>query len=123
MVALSQHSVIRRVVTEQIYPHVKLMIVDDRTVIVGTANINDRSLLGDRDSEIALYIHDSKKSKYCSSINGKPTKVTLPLHIITIPCSPNYVTACNYSRTHARIVFKAPPSLSRVSSPLTYKIW
>ncbi len=37
-------------VTEIIYVHSKLMIVDDKKIIVGSANINDRSLLGDRDS-------------------------------------------------------------------------
>ncbi|KAI9910544.1 hypothetical protein PsorP6_010592 [Peronosclerospora sorghi] len=31
------------------------MIVDDRCAIIGSANINDRSINGDRDSEIALY--------------------------------------------------------------------
>ncbi len=30
------------------------MIVDDKHAIIGSANINDRSLLGDRDSEIAV---------------------------------------------------------------------
>jgi phospholipase D1/2 len=34
-----------RPVTEQIYVHAKLMIVDDRTIIVGSANINDRSMV------------------------------------------------------------------------------
>lgn len=37
-----------------IYVHSKLMIVDDSFVLIGSANINDRSLLGDRDSEIAV---------------------------------------------------------------------
>lgn len=32
--------------------HSKLMIVDDRMVLIGSANINDRSLLGSRDSEV-----------------------------------------------------------------------
>ena len=32
------------------------MIVDDTKVIIGSANINDRSLLGDRDSEIGIII-------------------------------------------------------------------
>ncbi len=36
--------------TEIIYVHSKLMIVDDRFMIIGSANINDRSLLGSRDS-------------------------------------------------------------------------
>ena len=40
--------------TEIIYVHSKLMIVDDEVVLCGSANINDRSLLGDRDSEIAV---------------------------------------------------------------------
>ena len=30
------------------------MIVDDNYVIMGSANINDRSMLGTRDSEIAV---------------------------------------------------------------------
>ena len=32
--------------------HAKLMIVDDRTAICGSANINERSQLGKRDSEV-----------------------------------------------------------------------
>ncbi len=36
------------------------MIVDDKKVIVGSANINDRSLLGNRDSEIAICIEDNE---------------------------------------------------------------
>lgn len=48
--------------TEQIYVHSKLTIVDDRYVLVGSANINDRSLLGDRDSELAVLISDTGHS-------------------------------------------------------------
>ena len=46
-------------VMEEIYLHDKLMIVDDRTVLVGSANVNDRSLLGTRDSEVAVLLHDA----------------------------------------------------------------
>eukprot|EP01125_Pyxidicula_operculata_P003698 TRINITY_DN1494_c0_g2_i1.p1 TRINITY_DN1494_c0_g2~~TRINITY_DN1494_c0_g2_i1.p1 ORF type:complete len:2944 (-),score=819.76 TRINITY_DN1494_c0_g2_i1:104-8935(-) len=60
-------------VTEQIYVHTKLMIVDDRVVIVGSANINDRSMDGDRDSEIALVIEDNKLIE--SKMNNKPYHV------------------------------------------------
>jgi phospholipase D1/2 len=35
------------------------MIVDDRRVICGSANLNDRSQMGDRDSEIALLMEDA----------------------------------------------------------------
>lgn len=45
-----------RPVSELIYIHSKLMIVDDRYVIAGSANINDRSLNGNRDSEVCLII-------------------------------------------------------------------
>lgn len=41
-------------VTELIYIHTKLMIVDDNYVICGSANINDRSQEGNRDSELAV---------------------------------------------------------------------
>ncbi|XP_058247299.1 phospholipase D1 [Hemibagrus wyckioides] len=47
-----------RLVTELIYVHSKLMIVDDCTVIIGSANINDRSMLGKRDSEMAVVVED-----------------------------------------------------------------
>lgn len=36
------------------------MIVDDKKVICGSANINDRSLLGNRDSEIAICVEDDR---------------------------------------------------------------
>ena len=36
----------------QVYVHSKIMIVDDRVALIGSANINDRSLLGSRDSEV-----------------------------------------------------------------------
>jgi phosphatidylserine/phosphatidylglycerophosphate/cardiolipin synthase-like enzyme len=49
------------VVTEIIYVHSKCMIVDDRYVIIGSANINDRSLSEGRDSEIAILIEDTEK--------------------------------------------------------------
>ena len=35
------------------------MIVDDRYVIAGSANINDRSLIGNRDSEVCLVMEVS----------------------------------------------------------------
>lgn len=38
----------------------KLLIADDRIAIIGSSNINDRSLLGSRDSEIAVVISDEE---------------------------------------------------------------
>ena len=48
-------------VTEQVYIHSKLMIVDDEKVILGSANINDRSMKGNRDSEFGIIIEEEKK--------------------------------------------------------------
>ena len=43
-----------------IYVHSKLLIVDDAYVITGSANINQRSLDGDRDSELAIGAYQSR---------------------------------------------------------------
>lgn len=51
-----------RPVTEQIYVHSKLLIADDRVAILGSANINDRSMLGDRDSELAVIVTDEAQA-------------------------------------------------------------
>lgn len=53
----------------EIYVHSKVMIVDDRTIVIGSANINDRSMAGTRDSETALVIEDHSYVK--STMNGE----------------------------------------------------
>ncbi|XP_069675323.1 phospholipase D1 isoform X2 [Periplaneta americana] len=56
---LRTHSVLNGdLMSELIYVHSKLLIADDRLVICGSANINDRSMLGKRDSEIAVIVED-----------------------------------------------------------------
>ncbi|TBU21722.1 phospholipase D/nuclease [Dichomitus squalens] len=57
-------------VSELLYIHSKVMIVDDRRVIMGSANLNDRSQKGDGDSEIALVIEDEDLIE--SSMDGEP---------------------------------------------------
>lgn len=52
-----------KVRTEQVYVHSKLLIADDRTVIMGSANINDRSLEGERDSELSVWVNDQDKKE------------------------------------------------------------
>uniref|UniRef100_A0A7N6AD57 Phospholipase n=1 Tax=Anabas testudineus TaxID=64144 RepID=A0A7N6AD57_ANATE len=49
-----------KLVTELIYVHSKMLIADDNTVIIGSANINDRSMLGKRDSEVAVIVEDTE---------------------------------------------------------------
>ncbi|PNP76299.1 hypothetical protein FNYG_10358 [Fusarium nygamai] len=57
-------------VSEELYIHSKLLIVDDQLVICGSANLNDRSQLGDHDSEIAVVIEDPTPVE--SYMNGRP---------------------------------------------------
>ncbi|KAK3096680.1 hypothetical protein FSP39_002327 [Pinctada imbricata] len=64
-----------KLVTELVYVHSKLMIVDDDTVIIGSANINDRSMMGDRDSELAIMVQDVKKDPvYFNGVQHKAGK-------------------------------------------------
>lgn len=45
----------------ELYIHSKILIADDNIVICGSANLNDRSQLGDHDSEIAVIIQDQNQ--------------------------------------------------------------
>ncbi|KAF9378152.1 hypothetical protein CPC16_011439 [Podila verticillata] len=67
-------------VTEQLYIHSKLMIVDDRIIICGSANINDRSQVGFRDSEIAIIIEDTHMVD--SKMNGVAYKAGKLAHAL-----------------------------------------
>ncbi|GJN91854.1 hypothetical protein Rhopal_004878-T1 [Rhodotorula paludigena] len=58
-------------VTEELYIHSKVMIVDDQRVIMGSANINDRSMQGDRDGEIAC-VYEDYEDTIPSRMAGKP---------------------------------------------------
>ncbi|KAG1884901.1 phospholipase D [Suillus subluteus] len=59
--------------TEMLYIHGKVCIVDDRLAIIGSANINERSQRGDRDSEIAAVIRDTDLID--GTMAGKPFRV------------------------------------------------
>ena len=62
-----------QIVTEQVYIHAKIMIVDDRVAIIGSANINERSMRGNRDSEVAAVVRDTEQ--YEIMMAGKPFMV------------------------------------------------
>lgn len=71
--------------SEQIYVHSKVLLVDDKVSIIGSANLNDRSLEGARDSEVCVTYFDFKSStqnftgslrcKLWSNFLGKEVKV------------------------------------------------
>ncbi|KAI8067472.1 hypothetical protein BC940DRAFT_53410 [Gongronella butleri] len=69
-------------VTEILYIHDKLMIVDDRIALIGSANINDRSQLGNRDSEIAMLIEDTDTID--AYMDGKPYKASRFAHTLRL---------------------------------------
>ncbi|TFK81830.1 phospholipase D [Polyporus arcularius HHB13444] len=68
--------------TEQVYIHGKVCIVDDRLAIIGSANINERSQRGDRDSEIAAVIRDTDMID--CTMAGKPFKVGRFAHSLRV---------------------------------------
>jgi phospholipase D1/2 len=57
-------------VSEQLYIHSKVLIADDQIVLVGSANLNDRSQLGNHDSEIAVVIEDPTPVR--TTMAGRP---------------------------------------------------
>jgi len=116
-----------------IYVHSKLMIVDDKYVICGSANINDRSLLGSRDSEVAAVVKDeefvnstlngvkTQVGKYAYSLRQKIFKLHLGIyfnnpHRIDISdcvCDQNYNLFRDISKANTKVyddVFKCLPS-------------
>lgn len=66
-------SEIKNWIQEELYIHAKLLIADDRVVICGSSNINDRSQLGNHDSELSIVMEDTKR--LASTMNGKPFEV------------------------------------------------
>lgn len=57
-------------IQEELYIHGKLLIADDRVVICGSSNINDRSQLGYHDSELSIVMEDTRKVQ--STMAGEP---------------------------------------------------
>ncbi|OCF40014.1 phospholipase D [Kwoniella heveanensis CBS 569] len=68
--------------TEQVYIHGKTMVVDDRLVLCGSANINERSQRGDRDSELLAVIRDTDMID--GTMAGRPFKVGRFAHTLRV---------------------------------------
>ncbi|TGJ78196.1 hypothetical protein E0Z10_g10568 [Xylaria hypoxylon] len=69
-----EESEIDAFVSEELYIHSKVLIADDRLVICGSANLNDRSQLGTHDSEIAVVIED--QDVVDSEMDGRPFRAS-----------------------------------------------
>lgn len=61
---------IRNWIQEELYIHSKLLIADDRIVLCGSSNLNDRSQLGYHDSELSIVMEDTKT--FASTMDGQP---------------------------------------------------
>jgi phospholipase D1/2 len=72
----------RVLTTEQLYIHAKCIIVDDRVALIGSANINERSMLGTRDSETAAIVRDT--DMLWSTMAGKPYRVGRFAHTLRL---------------------------------------
>ncbi|KAL2017080.1 hypothetical protein VTK56DRAFT_2603 [Thermocarpiscus australiensis] len=57
-------------IQEELYIHAKLLIVDDRIVVCGSSNLNDRSQLGYHDSELSIVMEDTRRLP--STMDGQP---------------------------------------------------
>ncbi|OMP03351.1 Phospholipase D/Transphosphatidylase [Corchorus capsularis] len=100
------------IATSQVYVHSKLMIIDDRLALIGSSNINDRSLLGSRDSEIGVVIEDKEFVE--SSMNGESWKAGKFAHSLR----------CSLWSEHLGL---QPGEISKISDPVleqTYRnLW
>ncbi|KAL8297949.1 hypothetical protein RB597_007064 [Gaeumannomyces tritici] len=57
-------------IQEELYIHSKLLIADDRVVICGSSNLNDRSQEGHHDSELSIVMEDRRKIQ--TRMDGQP---------------------------------------------------
>ncbi|CAB4388903.1 unnamed protein product [Rhizophagus irregularis] len=97
-------------VTEEVYIHSKLMIVDDRFVICGSANINDRSQVGNRDSEIAIVIEDKKHVK--SRMNGLEYQASKFAYTLRSSLFKEHLGICE-PQDHSSVTKSSLPPVSR----------
>lgn len=59
--------------TQSVFVHSKVLLVDDKYMVCGSANVNDRSLMGDRDSELGVLLTDDHEPDMIdSTMAGKP---------------------------------------------------
>ncbi|KAG8970123.1 Phospholipase D1 [Tulasnella sp. 419] len=102
--------------TEQVYIHAKIMIVDDRVAIIGSANINERSQRGDRDSELAAVVRDTDMIE--SRMAGKPYKVGRFAHTLRLRLMREHVGIDVDALAEQDLVASQP-----VKSPEDIKTW
>jgi phospholipase D1/2 len=119
---------------EELYIHAKICIIDDKTVICGSSNINDRSQLGFHDSELSIVLQDTEELD--TEMDGKPYKAArlahelrsslwrehlglLPPQALNASDDPNAQPPHEDSRNDTM----PGPEADFVSDPLSSKLW
>jgi len=102
--------------TEQIYVHAKLFIADDRVAIIGSANINDRSMVGNRDSEIAMIL-DKDSETVMSTMNGQPYEAGKFVHSLRVNLWKIHLGYKSMSKD------RPLPSLDPISNEMYHREW
>ena len=69
-----------------IYVHDKVIIADQNRMILGSANINDRSMMGDGDSETGILIEDNRAAQ--GSTTGPAGHLRRPLRSLVAVARP-----------------------------------
>eukprot|EP00927_Polykrikos_kofoidii_P078524 TRINITY_DN75333_c0_g1_i1.p1 TRINITY_DN75333_c0_g1~~TRINITY_DN75333_c0_g1_i1.p1 ORF type:complete len:1189 (-),score=179.03 TRINITY_DN75333_c0_g1_i1:33-3545(-) len=107
-------------ISEQVYVHSKVMVVDDEVAIIGSANINDRSMLGIRDSEVCISVEGAefarslREALFAQHLGWESQAESVDL---LAPSAPNQIGAVADSNTAIfEEVFKCLPSD-------TFKTW
>lgn len=117
-----------KLVSDQVYVHDKLLIADDRVMIIGSANINDRSMLGCRDSEVAIKIEDTFVVD--SVLNGQRCEVGYLPHSVRLKLMKQHLgdeQLGTHSSLHSLhccfLCFPMCLDLFDIVNPTIYKQW
>nr|AAN75609.2 SPO14 [Cryptococcus neoformans var. neoformans] len=92
--------------SEQVYIHGKTMIVDDRLVLCGSANINERSQRGDRDSELLAVIRDTDMID--GTMAGRSYKVGRFAHTLRVRLMREHVGVDVDALDEEHLMFREP---------------
>ncbi|EAQ87264.1 hypothetical protein CHGG_03883 [Chaetomium globosum CBS 148.51] len=96
-------------VSEQLYIHSKVLIADDQLVICGSANLNDRSQLGNHDSEIAVIIEDPT-----------PVRSTMAGHVYTASAFATSLRRQLFRKHLGLLPHQPPDAATRNWTPVTH---
>lgn len=99
------------VVQNMVYVHSKLLLVDDTIAIIGSANVNDRSLLGDRDSEFGIVFDGGEQT--AGLVAGKRVTVSTFVQSLRL----------KLWQEHLGLADAELDQIADAASPEAYELW